>query len=147
MRRRARVFDVTPNPPGHDKHSCDADEKVEAVKPRLQRVVLVPLLTKLLAHIRKPQTPRQRSRKSVDYETSEIHSRYACRKRNERSNRRQQPAHKHNRLAILRKPTIGDIEIVSREQNIAPILLDERSPAIHSHPVGHKRTEHAANVA
>lgn len=45
MRRGAGVFDVTPNPPGHEEYAGDTDQEIETVKPRLQRVVFVPLLT------------------------------------------------------------------------------------------------------
>ena len=53
------MLDVSPNPPTHCEDSEDTDDKVESMKPRLERVVLVPLLTQLLADVRESQTPWQ----------------------------------------------------------------------------------------
>jgi hypothetical protein len=50
--RRAGVFDVTPDPPRDEERTCNTNQKIEPVKPGLQRVVLVPLLAELLTHIR-----------------------------------------------------------------------------------------------
>jgi hypothetical protein len=45
------VFDVTPDPPGHEEYTRNPDQKIETMKPRLQRVVLIPLLAKLLTGV------------------------------------------------------------------------------------------------
>jgi hypothetical protein len=47
-----RVFDVSPNPPDDKEHEKNPDHEIEAVKKRLQGIVLVPLLAELLPYVR-----------------------------------------------------------------------------------------------
>src|SRR4029078_2589368 len=100
-----------------------------------------PLLTQFLSDIRQRETPRQRSGERVDHEACEIHSRDTRWKRNERSNRGQQTAHKNDYFTILRKPAIGDVEIVTRKQNVFSVLLNERPPTVHPNPVRDQRPQ------
>jgi hypothetical protein len=53
------MFDVTPDPPRYENHADDSNDEIEAVKPRLQTIVFVPLFAELLAHVRQCQTPRE----------------------------------------------------------------------------------------
>src|SRR2546423_4398426 len=63
---RARVLEVTPDPPGRAREDDDADEEVEAVEPGLERLVLVPLLAEHLADVGEAEAPRQRAEEGVD---------------------------------------------------------------------------------
>ena len=51
------MLDVSPNPPTHCEDCEDTDDKVESMKPGLQRVVLIPLLTKFLARVSEAKAP------------------------------------------------------------------------------------------
>src|SRR6185436_10286218 len=89
--------------------------------------------------------PRQRTRKRVEDKSRNVHACDARRKSDERANRRQQTSDKNYRLSIFREQAISDIEIVTRNKNVLPILLDEWTSAIHSHPVSHHRPHNAAD--
>ena len=80
---RARVFDVTPDPPRGGEKDDDADAEVAAVAPGLQRLVLVPLLAEKLSDIGKADAPRQRAEEGVDGKARHVHARNARRERDE----------------------------------------------------------------
>src|SRR5690349_11182640 len=115
------------------------------MKPCFERVVLIPLLAQLLTHIRQPEAPWQRPEKSIRDESSEIHTGNTGRKSNERSYDRQQPAGEDDYFAAPCKPSVGEIEITARNQNIAAILFNQRTPAVHTNPIGHQRPDHATD--
>src|SRR5437763_13948645 len=74
---RARVLEVTPDPPGRAREDDDADEEVEAVEPGLERFVLVPLLAEHLADVGEAEAPRQRAEEGVDGEARQVHARHS----------------------------------------------------------------------
>src|SRR6185369_6337815 len=128
-------------PPDDSENADDDDHEIEAMEPASQRVVLIPLLAELLTHVRKTQAPRERTKKCVGNEPGQVHSCHARRKGDKRSDDRQEPAGKYNQLAVFCEPTIREIKIATRDQNVAAVLLDQRPPAIHAYPIGHERSD------
>src|SRR5437588_2804861 len=104
------------------------------MKPCLERVAFIPLLAEFLTHIREPETPGQRPEKCVRDESGQIHSRDTRRKSNERSYDRQQPAREDDHFATSCEPSVSEIEITARNQNIAAVLFNQRAAAVHTNP-------------
>src|SRR5205085_10808835 len=100
------MFEVSPDPTYCAREDDETDQEVEAMKPSLERLVLVPLCAEHLPDVSQTETPRERTEKRIDDEARHTHARDARRKRDERAHDRQQTARKHDHLAVTRKPTI-----------------------------------------
>jgi hypothetical protein len=130
-----------------NEHSDDSNHEVEAMKPGLQRVVLVPLLAELLANVGQSQTPRQRTGKRINHKPLEIHARHAGGKRYEGADGRQETADKDDDFAVvLQTSDRPDRDREAKPKRIGRIFrsADGRLTA---HPVSDQRSEHAANRA
>lgn len=108
----AQVSYVTPDPPASQQHADDGNHEVETMKPRFERVVLVPLLTEYLAHIRETKAPRKGSGKRINNEALQVHPRDAGGKSDEGADGGKQTADKNDNLAVVSKPAIGHVEVV-----------------------------------
>ena len=86
------IPDVAPYPPHNGKDADDPDYEVEAMEPRFERIVLVPLFAEFLTHVSETQAPRKRTKERVDDEASQVHFRDAGWKGYEGSEHWQQPA-------------------------------------------------------
>src|SRR5205085_10953779 len=118
----ARVFEVSPDPPDGGGEDDETDQEVEAVKPSFQRLVLIPLRAEHLPDVSQRQTPRERTEKRINNEARHTHARHARRERDKGAHDRQQAAGEDDDLAVAREPTIRQIEIVARDQNILAVL-------------------------
>lgn len=105
----AGMLDVSPNPPSDGEDAEDADDEVEAMKPCLESIVLVPLLAEQLSDVSQADAPRQRARESVDHKAREVHARNARRKGYEGANRREQAADEDDDFAVTREPAIREV--------------------------------------
>jgi hypothetical protein len=47
----AEVAHVSPDPPTRQQYANDSNQEIEAMKPRLQGIVLVPFLAEFLPHV------------------------------------------------------------------------------------------------
>src|SRR5215471_2029901 len=97
------------DPPRRADKSHDHDQKVEAVKPGFQRIVLVPLLAELSSDQGQTQTPWQRAQEGIHYELGQVHSSDSSRERNKGANDGQQPAREHNDLAVAAEPAVRQV--------------------------------------
>ena len=143
----AEVFDVAPNPPGSEQHSDNSDNEVEAMKPGLERVVLVPLLAEFLPDVGQAEAPGERTGECIDDESFQIHSGHAGWKRNKRADGGQQSTNKDNNLTVVGKPPVCQIEIMRRDEDVTPVLLNQRATTFAANPIRHERAKHATDGA
>src|SRR5712692_2635085 len=144
---RFEVSQVSPDAPRNQDYERDSNHEIEPVKQSLERRILVPTLAQLLTNVSEAETPWQRSGKRIDDKLLQIHPRDARRKRDECANDGKQPAGENDDFAKAREPAIGEIQIMTRNQNVPPVLLDQRTATVHPDPVGDERTDDAAEGA
>src|SRR6266705_3764718 len=111
------------------------------MEPGLERVVLVPLLAEFQTDVSETQTPRKRAKERIGNKPSQVYSRDTRGKRDEGSYDGQQPAGEDYCLATAREPSVGKVEIVTRNQNVATILFNERPSAVHAGPIRYERSQ------
>src|SRR6266496_1349716 len=121
---------MSPHPPGYREHAHNSNDKIESMEEGLQHGIRFPLLTQLLSDICQPQTPGQRAGECVNNEAFEIHPRYTRRKSYERANHWEQTAGEDDDFAEASKPAVRQIQIMMRNQNITPVLLNQRPATV-----------------
>src|SRR5258705_10377303 len=141
------MFQVTPDPPRHQKDERDSNHEIKPVEKGLEHRILVPLFAKLLTDVSEAETPRQRSRKSIDDELLQIHPRNSGGERYERANDRKQTAGENDGFPKAREPTIGQVQIMRRNQNVSSVLRDQRTTTVHPDPIGYEGADHATERA
>ena len=52
-----------------------------------------------------------------------------------------------NDFAMARKQPVGDVEVVTRNQNVSPIFFDERTASITSGPISDHRSQDATDCS
>src|ERR1041385_5490800 len=103
------MLDVSPDPPGCAREDDKADDEIEAMKPRLEHRVCVPLCAEQLPDVSQAQAPGERAEERVEDEARHVHARDAGREGDKGAHHRQQSAGKDYDLAVTRKPTISQI--------------------------------------
>ena len=125
----------------NSRTASDHDHRDEQVE-RLERLAdLLPVRAEHGARIDEQRRPDEGARGRIDDERPDRHARDAGREADERPDDGQQPPDEHGGRAVAREERIGQLDLVRPDEQVLPVPLEERPPAVGADRIGDQRAE------